>query len=513
MGTALRITYQNGRAFTNDEAGSVLWLSYGYTYLLTHFNVWLSMNVYLALTKFLATVSQGNPWVMVAPSLLSGAATIPLTAAVGVRVTSARAAVVAAWLVAGNPFLIFYSVQLRSYMPLTACCLTSLVFFLDWRRSERWADGIACAIAMLLAVLMHANGVYFAGFLLVLFAHWLWAGVRRWRLAVTLVLAGIAAALVACIVYAPIHRPMRELGKDWTDVSPTSVSYIPYVAGEYFGRGFRILPSLAFLSWGAWTASQRNHSLAMLTFGAIVPVAMASLAGLSHYPWAYARFLIFALPLLLLILAEGVTNGPWAGHALLCVALTSFVLSSWTSDLRRQFEEKSNRPWGEIAGFLRSRIEPGDVLVASDYDDAFPALNLRVHLGKRRNSYNFPPVSSFLEPSKAAEPGRIFFIEPHEPIVTTAPQAQFGTVQVVVYSAPTRRAEAEALLADLEQSLHGQVSDTRTGDYRLVLDLLAALGHPDVGYSNLRLYYRCLMRTPRQRWAPRQKLGIPPDRN
>jgi hypothetical protein len=199
-----------------------------------------------------------------------------------------------------------------------------------------------------------------------------------------------------------------------------------------------------------------------------------------------------------------------ARSASLTAALVVFVLCTWSPDLRQRFEEKSNRPWEAIADYLRSRLEPTDFLVAPDYGEAVPALNLAAYFGKRKDNYDFRPVSSFLAPSKAAEPGRIFFIEPHEPIVTTAPSAQFGTVQIVTYSAPTRLAEAEALLADLERSLQGKVSETRTGDYRLVLDLLAALGRPDVGGKNLRLYYECLRLTSRQRWSPPQKLRISP---
>jgi hypothetical protein len=241
-------------------------------------------------------------------------------------------------------------------------------------------------------------------------------------------------------------------------------------------------------------------------------VTMASFAGLSHYPWAYARFFVFALPLLLLILAEGVTTAPGARSPVLCGAAALFVLATWSPDLRRLFEQKSNRPWSAIATFLRTHMEPPDLLVASGSGDLLgsPAVNLAPYLGDRAR--NFQSVSSFLAPGKAGNRGRIFFIQPHEPIITEAPSWRFGTVHIVTYAAPTRAAEAEALLTDLEQSLQGKISDTRVGDYRLVLELLAALGRPDVGSKNTERYYECLMRTPRQRWAPRQMLGIPADR-
>ena len=512
LGAAIRIAYQDGRPFTGDEAGTLLCIAHDYGYLLTHFDTWLSMNAYLVMTKALAAASGQNPWVMVAPSLVAGVAAIPVTAAVGVRLATPRTATIAAVLVAANPFLVFYGVQLRSYMAFTTACLVALVCFLDWRDRGRRGAGVGGAIAMLLAALLHANALYFAAFLGVLFLRWLAAtpaGTARRRAAAALLVPGTVAAALAVAAYLPVLAPQRRDAAFWSDVPPTSVAYVPYVAGMWFGRGFLMLPSVALLAWGTWTAAHRRPGLAALALAVVVPMALASFAGVSHYPWAFGRFFVFALPLVLLLLAEGV--GAVAGRSTAAVAVVvALVLATWTPDARALFAAKRDRPWRTIARFLRGHLRPADLLLASDTAEVFPALNLGVYLGERAAA--FRPVADFLAPAEAARPGRIVFVEPWEPLATTRPRRRFGTVQVVTYAAPTRAAAAAALLADLEARLGDRVGDALAGDWRVVLDVRAALGRPDADGGVTQRYYESLMRTRRQRYMPRQFLGLSRDR-
>ena len=54
-GAALRIAYQWGRPFTGDEIGTLKFLEEDYGVLLSQFGSWLTMNVYLAGLKALAS--------------------------------------------------------------------------------------------------------------------------------------------------------------------------------------------------------------------------------------------------------------------------------------------------------------------------------------------------------------------------------------------------------------------------------------------------------------------------
>jgi len=379
-GALLRIAYQAGRTFVGDEAGSLIVLSRSYGELLTTFHdPWLSMNVYLAMLKALSGAPLLRDWVMVAPSLVAGVAMIPLTAALALRLASPRTALVAAALVAANPYLLFYSVQLRSYILLAAFALASLLFFVDWRRSPSRRNAWSCSVCGTLAVLMHANGIYFGLFLAALAALWLfeegWPSRERLRRASGLALPVLAGAGVAALAYAPVAAEMARYRAKWSSVPPSSLAYLPDVYARYFGEGWLGLPTLACLLAGLWAAAQRNRALAAMALGFAVPITAISWAGISQLPWVHARYLIASLPILVLFVAAGVSW--WTGRrgALACALLTAVVVASWTPEIRTLFAEKERYPWRTAATYLNHNLREGDG--RRRHDGRRPAASLR----------------------------------------------------------------------------------------------------------------------------------------
>ena len=106
-------------------------------------------------------------------SALAGTATIPVAYGAGAVLVSRRAGLVAAALVATNPFLVWYSQEARSYALLALFGAASvLAFGLALRGDRRWLGGWAVVSA--LAIATH----YFAVFVVGAEAAWLLVRVR-----------------------------------------------------------------------------------------------------------------------------------------------------------------------------------------------------------------------------------------------------------------------------------------------------------------------------------------------
>jgi uncharacterized membrane protein len=259
VGAALRVLHQWHRPFGGDEIGSLLCIQKSYGDLVTRFGGWLTMGYYLALLKAIGALAGSQTWVLIVPGLVAGIALVPLTAAVASRVASRRAALVAAALVATNPYLIFHSVQIRSYMLLAALTLAMLLLFLDWCAQGRWRDGVGCAVCGAAALLMHLNAVYSLAGVVVLLVIWIGQnraeaftvpGLRRiGRLVLPMVLiVGAAGA-----AYVPVLTDLRRFRLMWSDTPPTELGYLPELFRSYFAPGFLLLPTLALLLAGLWS--------------------------------------------------------------------------------------------------------------------------------------------------------------------------------------------------------------------------------------------------------------------
>jgi mannosyltransferase len=111
-------------------------------------------------------------WVRL-PSLVAGTAAIPLVYLLGARTVGRGAGLVAAAVMALSPFMIYYSVEARSYALMIALLTASTVALLtalDSRRGRWWVVYAACSCA---ALLSHYTAVFplAAQFVWVIWAH------------------------------------------------------------------------------------------------------------------------------------------------------------------------------------------------------------------------------------------------------------------------------------------------------------------------------------------------------
>ena len=163
-------------------------------------------------------------------SALFGVATIPFAYCAGRELSSRRAGLIAAALVAVNPMLIWYSQEARSYALLVFFGAASLFFFARALRTGGARDLALWALASALALCSH----YFAVFAVGIEAFWLLVALRpRWR-AVLPAVGGVAIAGLALIPLISAQVNPTHIG--WIDHSPLSSRFfqtgVSFLVGE-----------------------------------------------------------------------------------------------------------------------------------------------------------------------------------------------------------------------------------------------------------------------------------------
>jgi xanthosine utilization system XapX-like protein len=163
-------------------------------------------------------------------SALFGLATIPIAYLVGAELSSRRAGLIAAALVAVNPMLIWYSQEARSYALLVFFCAVSLLFFARALRTRKGADLALWSLSSALALCSH----YFAVFAVGIEAVWLLIALRSRRgpvLAAVGAVGVVGAALIPLIV-----AQINPTHVGWIEQSPLSSRFfqtgVSFLIGE-----------------------------------------------------------------------------------------------------------------------------------------------------------------------------------------------------------------------------------------------------------------------------------------
>jgi len=141
-----------------------------------------------------ASLGGTSEWVLRLPSALAGIAMVPVMAWLAARFVGRDAAVPAAWLTAGSPFLVWYSQEARNYAFLMLAAAGSTGLLLEFVAQGRLA--IAARYALVTAAGLLSN----LSFLLLVPFHlrqWLAPGpTRRLRLRALAVVAGVSLLVV-----------------------------------------------------------------------------------------------------------------------------------------------------------------------------------------------------------------------------------------------------------------------------------------------------------------------------
>jgi hypothetical protein len=467
--------FQYGRAFTGDEVGTLNYLKESPGFLLTHFRMHLSMNYFILAEKGVAWLCGATDWRLTLLPLAGAVAIIPLTASLALKFTgSTRAALIAASLAAFNPYLLMFAPQIRAYSLLVAFSLLAINEFFHWYRHRNWWSGVRCAVAVLLLLLTHLTGVYTVAFLMLLLALETASGGRKflWE-SKTLWIPLAGAAFLTVLGYWRLFPDIAKLNRQWgTETPPTSMGYLPQVFTWYVGFGYSAVLSALLLLAGSWSAAREKRALLLLCGAIILCPILMSLQGVSVGSGERARYLVFSLPLLLILLAEGID---WLTRhvrmrkiaALAAWGLTALLVLCWTPYVHAQFLKKEQWPFGRLARFLHAQMQKNDVIVtgwrwrftlAQFFEDSEDRIMLP-------GDY----VSKVATQLDAPGAGRVFYVTGLGVLHgRNVPIQRFGQMEVATYSGDTARALLQQWREDLVRRTAGRVIAPFQGDYRLL---------------------------------------------
>jgi hypothetical protein len=498
---ALCVWVHAGRAWQDDELGSALALHETYRQLLTHFGTWQSMNFYLSGLKAIDGLVGNANWLLVLPGIAAGVWLVWLSAQLALRQGSGRAgAIAAAFLVAVNPFLVGYSVTIRSYIFLTAFSTALIVSLQAWSRTGRWRDAVLTGVWGALALLAHTNALYTYVVAAVLALSWTAVRSRRGqrdslrrlaRLALPVALLG-AAVLAA---YIPQMADIAQIRERWSDTPPIALTFLPALFSRFFGAGFLALPPLLMLLFAAWRAVRDRRESQWMMLAAIVAVGSISLAGVSHYPWTYARFLIAILPWLILVIADGIaaidssSRTLAAGIAMILGATSLVALAS-------ERERLHAHPWHEIASTLREPTaagEPCALLGGGEAKTALSVYGIEV-------SNDAAQVLAGLSADRSVTFTLVVIPDDFD---VALPARTLGTVRIVRLNGPPREiaaALAQALIAGASERVLGDLGEV----YKLIGGLMRWIGPPGSALKYDQLLRLCRAQSLRSRNLPPQ---------
>jgi hypothetical protein len=393
---------------------------------------------------WLATQIDLTPELVRLPSLVAGAASIPVIYLLGLRTVGRPAAFVATAVAALSPFLIFYSAEARGYalmMLFVTLSTLAMLVAVDTSRARWWVVYAACSCA---AVYTHYTSVFALG------AQFLWLLGAHPEDRKPALLANIGAALAFLPwlsgMRADFNSPTTEILSVlspfdwefvWNSLSHAAVGY-PYKytgLSDLPGTAALVLFALALiLALGgvavtafrarprAWLARPDRRLVLIIALALSVPVGEAIFSAVGTNIFR-ERNLMAALPAFALCLAALlIAAGPRLRFVTTALALASLGLGA-----AKMLDERFQRPNYQGAGsVIDSQAGPGDVVIDAAVLSPGPYSALDVVLRRphpvfragapdqRERPFGFvdrvEPVAQVTARATAAAEGRIFVV-------------------------------------------------------------------------------------------------------
>lgn len=293
-------------------------------------------------------------------SAVFAVAAVPLVWLLGRRLVGARAAAVAAVLLAVHPFAVQWGQQLRGYSLLLLLTIASTLLFVRAIESPTWGRSIAYGAVTALAVYTQ----FFA--VLVAVAHVASLPIRGALPRRFLIGAGVSGGvLVLPVLEFVVNRQGDPL--DWVAV-PGREQVLGTAEALAGGAGAQLVVYGLAAAFGTVVLLQRvldrtdrdaawRAALPVLLL--VVPPAVTLAISLTAKPLVEARFLIVVLPGLVMVAAAALDRlrAPLAGLGLSALLVVSVLgLRDWYD--RAPFEQ-----WREAVDVVAAGAEPGDVVV------------------------------------------------------------------------------------------------------------------------------------------------------
>ena len=440
------------------------------------------------LVTWLTTRISLVPELLRAPSLIAGTLAIPMSYLIGVRTVGRPAALLAAFLTALSPFMIYNSAQARAYelaIVLVMASTLSLLAALDSGRRRWW---IVYATASCAAMYSH----YTAGFALAGQLLWLIAAHPEARREAVLANAGAAIAYLPWLtgLVADFNSPTVTILSAITpfDLSSVAKNLSQWSVGYPFPyadtTNLQALPGVpaVVLLLGAvavaaaaadgrlprrprklWVTDLGDRRLLIIALALAAPVGevIASLVGpnvLSAESLAVS-WPGFALALAALLMAAGPQ---------LSILTATFAVASFGLGAARMMQAKFQRPdYQGVAAFIQERAGAGGVVVDGAVITPVPLTPLEVATDGRDRTFNLGQARVRLDPYAVLAPPPT----PQQVAARAAGAAAGGQIFVVDQLTPLRivpfMSQAPAAV-DALPSTYGAVEAHR---YPGILDL------------------------------------------
>ena len=334
--------------------------------------------LYFALMRLWTRLAGASDLALRYPSLAFGVLAIPLVAFMAARFSGRRTALVAAAVVAVNPFMVWYGQEARMYTLVAALGLLSLAAVYRAEGTRRAAWWVAAGIAAALCVYTH----YYGALVVLVLGSWALLDIARdgrgaWR-------GWLIAAAAGAIAFTPwLGRAARVAQfPGWREDQDLSQLVRGAVASWAAGTGFAAPPvswttwlyvllavgGLAVLLFRAVNGPGRKTSLRLLLFAVVPGLVVAAL--LLRNPDFHPRYYFAALPALYLVVAVGASAGPRPLTAL----LTFLLVLGAAAPLHRLYSDPAAQKQDyravirlvEAAGFEAAAAEG---TMAADADD------------------------------------------------------------------------------------------------------------------------------------------------
>lgn len=343
------------------------------------------------------------------PSILVGIIALPFVYRLGVGLFDWRVGLLALFLASVTPVYIGYSVIIRGYGGLISLTVIALYFLWHALRHNRWRDWLGLTISAVLVAFFHLFSLLAIGLALGLVgAYLLWQRVHPiaflppvrliWPKFVGVIL--ILMTIYGLIVFVRVTSVLDEGGYSgefelWRNGFWQAEDFLPLTI--FIGFLGPMSPS----NWAAYLFGlfslvglsliwQRQRFAAIaLAIWFVTPFGLIligmQLLGQGFY--AYVRFLLYMLPVFLLLTAAGMVAcadwfSDWAlrqGRAwpeiaywLKWLAVTGLLVITLVS-LNWYFLRAVNTDWPDLAAVLSQQQQPQDIVICEEYQRNFEA--------------------------------------------------------------------------------------------------------------------------------------------
>lgn len=317
-------------------------------------------------------------------SVVAGVLLVASMAAIGRMIWDARLGLLAAALVALNPYQIFYAQDARSYPLVTLLGVLSTISLWQALRTGAWRYWVAYGLTTLLGIYTH----YYAFFIVVfqgLFVTWDWRRRRSfpWQYAtiglvvVVLFLPWISYSWGLLTGYRGMAETTGVVGSIWRPL-------MAFTGGQLLSSQFAWINAVAFLpllvlgTVGLW---QERRLAALLTVLYLTVPLIGVYVASRFRPIFNERYLMVASPAFYLLIAAAllwIIKSRKVWHTTIPLLLVMALLATGVLALSNHYfnsQFAKSPPWRDVMDYIADQARPGDALIYTSPLPTIPYYN------------------------------------------------------------------------------------------------------------------------------------------